>query len=311
MTEKGLIKFLGLSNRRNAKDVLVTLGKKLEFVHSSYKDINGLFVEPIENNRFHLFLYSRDENFGERLKAVSITNNQRFYTLNNSNYNVMFSLPETNLATYKLAGLEPGHDLYEKVIQFSTGAHRNILDLLLAVDVTRHPIKYIVSNRENSFIAFSSGTDAVLVMAKLRTMKIESAFSTMYAYVDLPIDRIAEEQQAMEVDAQIHQVRAPNRRRNVANHNNNTRQHDRGNHLQNDTNRRDMPRQRNNNRQPFRQEQQARDFTAPYRGRVQQAFRGPFRGRGRNNNRGRQIQVHVPRNYSPNDYNIVFVPRNN
>ncbi|KAL7010663.1 hypothetical protein ACKWTF_011799 [Chironomus riparius] len=98
--------------------------------------------------------------------------------------NNLFILPPFSNAIYRVQALNQQHELYEKVIEFQTGANNNILDILNLIDCKRYRIKYIVCNREKSFIGFRDGIDAIEGVDILRRHNIFASFANCYAHVD-------------------------------------------------------------------------------------------------------------------------------
>ena len=148
MTEdKPLIKFLSIPSKRTVKDFIGSVCRQLNFTRSNYKDINGLFMENLQNNRFHLQIYSRITDFMESLKNIG-KSTSILITCLWSRTNHLFKLPPYNNSIYKLFPMEQ----YEKVIEFSTGINQTIMDILLLIDTNKYKLKYIVCTRSRSFL---------------------------------------------------------------------------------------------------------------------------------------------------------------
>lgn len=185
MTEdKPLIKFLSVPSKRTVKDFIGSICRQLNFTRSNYKDINGLFVENLQNNRFHFHIYSRSNDFMESLKNIGkSTSDPNYMSLEINRTNHLFLLPPHNNSIYRLFPMERTCEQYEKVIEFSTGINQTIMDILLLIDTSKYKIKYIVCTRSRSFVEFFNGTDAMEIMELLRSQHLSPKFSTCYAKV--------------------------------------------------------------------------------------------------------------------------------
>jgi hypothetical protein len=98
--------------------------------------------------------------------------------------NNLFILPPFCNQIYRVQALNQQHALFEKVIEFQTGAANNIIDILSLIDTKKYRINYIVCNRERSFIAFRDGIDAIEAINVLRSRDIYASFATCYAHID-------------------------------------------------------------------------------------------------------------------------------
>jgi hypothetical protein len=184
-----LIKFFSIPARRDIKDLIADIGRLLDFTKSNYHDINGVFLEFTQNERYHAYLYSRDDNFASRLVTkASDTDNNKFKSLNINKHNIVFAVPPHHKAIYSIVDMEMDSAMKEKVIQFATGPTRTILDIMCIIDTKQYPIQYLVCNRANTFVAYVNGTDAILVAEKLRKLQIETLFSTSFAVIEYPED---------------------------------------------------------------------------------------------------------------------------
>lgn len=301
--------------------MIVDIGKQLKFTKSSYKEINGLFLEELQNSRYHLHLYSRDENFGTLLNTIAKPSSEKdFKTIEICKNNYLFIIPPFNNSVYNVRPLVRNDVLFEKVIQFPTGPGRTILDILLLIDVVKYPIHYIVCNRDDTFIAFKEGTDALLVMELLKSSNIHANLSSSYAtvnYVEAGENQVPE----MVVETPVLQVTANNNfrtvrsavrpinqrqfRRNASfsqrrhqNNNSNVRNNNRGRMQGNGRN---WQNQHNNHRSQVQQNRQALQNH-----RFQQNRRYQ---RASQQNSMRNVRINVPNQVNPNDYNIIFVPK--
>jgi len=98
--------------------------------------------------------------------------------------NNLFIVPPFCNQIYRVQAMNQQHELFEKVIEFSTGANNNIIDILNIIDTRKYRINYIVCNREKSFIAFRDGIDAFEGMNILRNQNIFASFANCYAHID-------------------------------------------------------------------------------------------------------------------------------
>ena len=185
MTEdKPLIKFLSIPSKRTVKDFIGSICRQLNFTRSNYKDINGLFMENLQNNRFHLHIYSRNNDFMESLKNIGkSTSDPNYMSLEINRTNHLFILPPYNNSIYKLFPMERNCEQYEKVIEFSTGINQTIMDILLLIDTNKYKLKYIVCTRSRSYVEFFNGTDAMEIMELLRTQQYNPKYSSCYAKI--------------------------------------------------------------------------------------------------------------------------------
>ena len=154
----------------------------MNFTRSNYKDINGVFVENLPNSRYHLHIYARNEEINEGLRRISTRNNDaNFLSLEINKSTHLVALPPFNNSTYKIYPLERDNDLFEKVVEFSTGIQQTIMDILLLIDTKNVKFSYIVCNRAKTYIAFNNGTDAMEFMELLRSQQYSPKLSTFYA----------------------------------------------------------------------------------------------------------------------------------
>ncbi|KAL7028341.1 hypothetical protein ACKWTF_005807 [Chironomus riparius] len=182
--EKPLIKFLSVPSRRTVKEFVGSICRKLNFTRSNYKDINGLFVENLQNNRYHLHVYTRNDEFIQGLKNIGkSTSDPNYMSLEINRTNHLFLLPPYNNSSYKLFPMERNCEQYEKVIEFSTGINQTIMDILLLIDTNKYKIKYIVCTRTRSYVEFFNGTDAMEILELLRTQQYNPKFSSCYAKI--------------------------------------------------------------------------------------------------------------------------------
>lgn len=180
--DKQLIKFLSIPSRRTVKEFIGSICRKLNFTRSNYKEINGLFVESLNNNRFHLHVYARDDEFKEKLESAGRpTSDPNYLSMEINNTNNLFVLPPFNNSVYRVFPMERNCELYEKVIEFTTGVHQTIMDVLLLVESNKFKIRYVVCNRAKTFIAFYNGTDAMEMMEILRSQHFSTKFASCYA----------------------------------------------------------------------------------------------------------------------------------
>ncbi|KAL7034923.1 hypothetical protein ACKWTF_008182 [Chironomus riparius] len=183
--QKRLIKFFTIPTRRSIKDLVSSICRKLQFTSSGYKDINGLFIEKLVNNRYHLHMYTRNEEIHHKLRELAKkTSDENYLSLELNRINHLFTLPPFNNVTYKVDQMNRDHELFEKVLEFKTGSRQTIMDVMLAVDIQRHRINYIVCNREKTYICFCEGTDAIEVQNKLRIDGVIATYSNCYAHIE-------------------------------------------------------------------------------------------------------------------------------
>lgn len=185
MTEdRRLIKFLSIPSKRTVKDFIGTICRQLNFTRTNYKDINGLFVENLPNNRYHLHVYSRNDDFKQQLQSIAkSTNSPNYLSVEINKINHLVILPPINHSIYRVHQMERDCELYEKVIEFTTGAHKTIMDILLMIDINKYKIQYVVCNRTKTFIALQNGTDAMEMMELLRSQHFTPRFATCYAKI--------------------------------------------------------------------------------------------------------------------------------
>ena len=171
--------------KKSIKDFITDLGRKLNFTNSSYRDVNGLFVEALPNQRYHLFIYTRNNDIHQQLRqAAKPTSDQNYLSLEMNKMNNLFILPPFSNTIYRVQALNQQHELHEKVIEFTTGARTNILDILNLIDCKKYRINYIVCNREKSFVCFRDGIDAIEGVDILRRQNIFASFANCYAHLD-------------------------------------------------------------------------------------------------------------------------------
>lgn len=275
------------------------IGKQLKFTKSSFKDVNGLFVQYLPNSRYHLHIYSRDSQLAEKLSAIAKPSaDQHFKTLEIGRNNVLFAVPPFNNSFYRVRLMQHGDPLHERVIQFTTGPNRFIMDILLLVDITKHPIDYIVCNRDTSFIGFKNGTDAMLVMDILRTHSIIATLSTSTAYVQY-MENNNNNSAPSAIQPLIPAVNRAENHRRVGSR----MQVD----LRNNINHRSASYQ-GNLRVTRRFNGGNRGFNRRQYERNDRGFNGEFRQQPHMMNRS--INIGVPEFVSPEAYNIIFVPKN-
>jgi hypothetical protein len=295
--------------KRNFVDFVADLGRTLNFTKSNFYDINGLFVEKLPNQRYHLHLYSRDLKFSDKLKRVAMDSSDNlFKTIRVNNNNVLVALLPKNNSIYKIKPMEENNRYKERIIQFTTGLNRTILDVLLMTKIKKYPIEYIVCNRQDTFIAFERGTDAVLAMGELKDQQIEAFFTNNVAYVEY-VDNTANDLQ--QGDANL-QITANNNSRVVYDTNANQRtrryrqrtQYANNNRSDNRNHRASGARQRNEiNNNPYQRNRQARFIE-----NVQQSTRRrEFRSQGRVINNCRRNNNN--QSFNPNNYKVVLVPK--
>ena len=185
MTEdKKLIKFLSIPSKRTVKDFIATICRQLNFTRTNYKEINGIFVENLQNNRYHLHIYPRGDEFKEGLKNVAkTTSDPNYLSIEINKTNHLFVMPPANNSVYRVFPMDKNCELFEKVIEFTTGVHQTIMDVLLLIDNHKYKIVYIVCNRAKSYIAFQNGTDAMEMMELLRSQQFAPRFASFYAKV--------------------------------------------------------------------------------------------------------------------------------
>jgi hypothetical protein len=295
--------------KRNFVDFVADLGRTLNFTKSNFYDVNGLFVEKLPNQRYHLHLYSRDLQFSDKLRRVALDSRDNlFKTIRVNNNNVLVALLPQNNSIYKIKPMEDNNIHKERIIQFTTGLNRTILDVLLMTKIKKYPIEYIVCNRQDTFIAFERGTDAVLAMGELKDQQIEAIFTNNVAYVEY-VDNTANELQQGEANLQItannnsrvvydinanQRTRRDSHRRQYANNNGSSNRGHRANGA----------RQRNEiNNHPYQRNRQAR-----FNENVQQSTRRQeFRAQGRVINNRRRNDNNQP--FNPNNYKLVLVPK--
>ena len=267
--------------------------RQLNFTRSNYKEINGLFVEKLQNNRFHLHIYSRNDDIKTQLENIgrSTLNDPNYFSLQINNVNHLFVVPPFNNSVYRLYPMERNCEFFEKVIEFSTGIHQTIMDIMLLIDTNKFKIQYIVCNRAKSYIAFYNGTDAMEVIELLRSQHYNPKFATCYAkifYVDDNQPQLNVQQP--NVQPQNIQRRSNDAQRNYRSHNNFNRQ---DNHV---VRRNHNVVQRSNN---FRLRQNPRQQSNQRR-----------RNTNNNNMRGtRFVRVMMPNNLANNQYEMRLVRR--
>lgn len=183
MTEdKQLIKFLSVPSRRTVKDFIGSICRKLNFTRSNYKEINGVFVESLNNNRYHLHVYARDDEFKDKLEtAGKSTSDPNYRSMEINNTNHLFVLPPFNNSVYRVYPMERHCEFYEKVVEFTTGVHQTIMDVLLLIESNKFKIRYVVCNRARTFIGFYNGTDAMEMIEILRTQNYSPKYASCYA----------------------------------------------------------------------------------------------------------------------------------
>ena len=162
------------------------MGRKLNFTRSNYKDINGLFAEALPNQRYHLYIYTRNTEIHQQLRdAAKQTSDQNYLSLEMNKMNNLFILPPFCDQIYRVQALNQHHELYEKVIEFPTGPNNTMIDLLNMIDTKKYRMNYIVCNREKSFISFRDGIDAIEAVNILRHQNIVASFANCYAHIDV------------------------------------------------------------------------------------------------------------------------------
>jgi len=183
MTEdKKLIKFLSVPNKRTVKDFIGSICRQLNFTRTNYKEINGIFVENLQNNRYHLHVYPRSDEIKEGLQQIGkATSDANYLSVEINKVNHLFIMPPFNNSVYRVFPLDRTCELFEKVIEFSTGVHQTIMDILLLIDTSKYKILYLVCNRAKTYIAFNNGTDAMEMMEILRSQHFSPKFSNCYA----------------------------------------------------------------------------------------------------------------------------------
>jgi hypothetical protein len=164
------------------KDFIGGICRQLNFTRTNYKEINAIFIENLQNSRYHLHLYPRSQVIKEGLENIGkATSDPNYLSVEINKMNHLFVMPPFNNSVYRVLPMDRTCELYEKVIEFSTGIHQTIMDILLLVDTSKYKISYLVCNRAKSYIAFNNGTDAMEVMEILRSLHFAPKFSTCYA----------------------------------------------------------------------------------------------------------------------------------
>lgn len=180
--DRKLIKFLSIPSRRTVKDFIGSVCRKLNFTRSNYKEINGLFVESLNNNRYHLHIYARDDEFKEKLEnAGKPTSDPNYFSMEINSANNLFVLPPFNNSVYRVFPMERTSELFERVLEFTTGVHQTIMDILLLIEAHKFKFMYVVCNRAKTYIAFYNGTDAMEMMEVLRSQQYSPRFASCYA----------------------------------------------------------------------------------------------------------------------------------
>lgn len=142
-------------------------------------------MEQLPNQRYHLYLYSRNLDLQQQLKEASKpTSDPNYMSLEMNKTNNLFIVPPYCDSVYRVQNLHPQHELYEKVIEFNTGCINTMIDILNMIDVKKYRINYIVCNREKTFIAFRDGIDAIEGVNILRRYEISASFAKCYAHID-------------------------------------------------------------------------------------------------------------------------------
>lgn len=168
----------------------------MKFTNSGYKDINALFIESLDNNRYHLHMYARREEVHQKLKDhAKKTSDPNFLSFELNKTNHLFVLPPYNNVTYQVDPINQKEEFFEKIIEFKTGVRQTIMDVLLMLDAEKHKFSYIVCNREKTFIAFNEGTDAIEMMNRLKKEGITAHYATCYAHLvylddDVPMPEV-------------------------------------------------------------------------------------------------------------------------
>lgn len=183
MTEdKKLIKFLSIPSKRTVKDFIGSICRQLNFTRTNYKEINGIFVEKLQNNRFHLHIFSRSDEIKEGLQNIGkSTSDPNYLSIEINKINHLFVMPPFNNSVYRVLPMERNCEFFEKVIEFTTGINQTIMDVLLLIDTNKYKILYLVCNRAKTFIAFQNGTDAMEMMELLRSQHFSPKFASCYA----------------------------------------------------------------------------------------------------------------------------------
>ncbi|XP_070499044.1 uncharacterized protein [Chironomus tepperi] len=180
--DRKLIKFLSIPSKRTVKDFLGSVCRQLNFTRTNYKEINGIFVENLQNSRFHLHIHSKGEQFKSGLLGIcKSTSDPNYSSIEINKTNHLFVTPPFNNSVYRLFPMDRSSECYEKVIEYNTGIHQTIMDILIIVDSQKYKIQYVVCNRAKTYIAFINGTDAMEMMQLLRSQHFSPKFSTCYA----------------------------------------------------------------------------------------------------------------------------------
>ncbi|KAL7010473.1 hypothetical protein ACKWTF_004116 [Chironomus riparius] len=337
MTEdKKLIKFLSIPSKRTVKDFVATLCRQLNFTRTNYKEINGIFVENLQNNRYHLHVYPKSDEFKEGLKnAAKTTSDPHYLSIEINKTNSLFIMPPFNNSVYRVFPMERTCELFEKVIEFTTGIHQTIMDVLLIIDNHKYKILYIVCNRAKTYIAFHNGTDAMEMMELLRSQQYSPKFASCYAKV-IYVDGNNRSQninsphnatrQSQNINVSQHQQRHNHHVARNAREHINAMQYDNNIIMarQNNTMRHGVIRRHNNVVRRFHPMQQQINVVQPYNNIPMRHFDyrgyhsiqrfGPgnmHRSYNRNNNNGgaRFIRVMFPDNVQNNQYEMRLVRR--
>lgn len=188
MIANGLISFNNVSTKTSVQDMIINIGKRLDFVKSSYKVFSGIFVENITAKRYRLYIHSDDERFIQQLKSKTTAIGNNIYNWAKGSSELLFTCPPENQNSYDMAPIGPDNPLKEKIIKFPLGSDRNMMDVILFLDTRAHPVHYIIIDNGYCHIAFASGTDAALFTDKLRKEHVESEFATSFATVSKPVE---------------------------------------------------------------------------------------------------------------------------
>ncbi|KAL7033484.1 hypothetical protein ACKWTF_007601 [Chironomus riparius] len=324
-SSKPLIKFISIHPKKSIKDVIVDIGKQLKFTKSSFKEINGVFVEYLPTSRYHLHIYSRDVNFSAHLNGIAKSSaDENFKTIEICKSNILFVSPPYNNSAYSVKLMRSSDQFYEKVIKFATGPNRSIIDILLLIDVIKHPVHYIVCNRDDSYICFKEGTDAVLAIDLLRSNQIHAIYSNSTAYVEYINERAniagiiaqrADNNPRININESGIRTSAANRTprvwhnmRNSTHHNNNWR----GTRaVRNPRNNLRINSNNNNHIQDLRHNLNRVNTRYFHHGNFSNRNRGTYmqRHHPQQNQIGRNVNVNIPANIDPSTHNIIFVPK--
>ena len=324
-----MIKFISLHPKKSIKDVIVDIGKQLKFTKSNFKEINAIFVQDLATSRYHLHLYSRDVNFPAQLNAIAKSSaDENFKTIEICKSNVLYVTPPHNSSVYDVRLMANTDEFHEKVIKFNTGPNRSIIDMLLLIDVNKHPIHYIVCNRDNTYVCFKDGTDAVLVIDLLKSNQINANYSISTAYIKYNGQGTTHmnpqrADNSSGVNIRPQQVGHQAFPANLSNRTMHERQHISfaAQHVNNRTGTRGVRFPRNNWSNNNRSNNHLQDLRQNLsRVNTRNAHRGNFVNyrnnffnqrvhRQQQNQFGRNVNINIPANVDPSSHNIIFVPK--